>query len=92
MVIWKYQLQIRDVQPVYMPSRAEILSAHEQDGEICIWAMVDPSCPKIRRFIEILGTGNPVPNMEEGISRKLIGTVVMPPYVWHVFEWLKETP
>lgn len=86
--IWKYILQITDKQPVLMPNGSEILSVSEQDGNLCIWAMGDVSKEKDERWIEIIGTGNPI-YCDMGVDRKFVGTAVMGSgLVWHVFESL----
>lgn len=83
MEIWKYQLAVTDRQHVQMPIGAQILSAHLQNGIMCLWAVIDDNCTeRVNRDIEIFGTGNPVPDGR----RAFIGTVVAPPFVWHVFE------
>lgn len=83
MIIWKYELQLTDRQTVVMPIGSEILSVDNQRGSLCLWAMADPEQPEQNRNIEIIGTGNP---MLDG-RREFIGTVVMNPFVWHVFEF-----
>ena len=50
-----------------------------------LWAMCDTEKPGEDRVIEIIGTGNPV-HMDMGVERTFIGTAVMNPFVWHVFE------
>lgn len=42
MVIWKYELRTEDTQQIEMLYKAEILSVANQDGNLCLWAMVDP--------------------------------------------------
>ena len=87
MVIWKFELQITDLQEVTMPDGAELLSVANQNGSLCLWAMVDPDLSKEKRhrYIEIIGTGNPI-LVDVAIDRKFIGTAVVSPFVWHVFE------
>lgn len=87
MVIWKFELAITDMQEVTMPDGAELLSVANQNGNLCLWAIVDPSKERRRRYIEIIGTGNPMPT-DMGVDRKFIGTAVVNPFVWHVFERL----
>ena len=81
---WKYPLEITDEQNLMMPEGAEILTAQIQGGTLCLWALVNPAAPKQRRTIEILGTGNPAPDVE----RKYISTAQMAggSLIWHVFE------
>ena len=80
--IWKYTLEITDLQTVEMPSGAIILSVDNQDGSLCLWALVDTEAAKEEVCIEIIGTGNPV----FSATRQFIGTVLMGSLVWHVFE------
>lgn len=85
--IYKYPLQITDHQLVKMPLDSDVLSVDEHRGQLCLWAMVDPqSRDVIQRRIEIIGTGNPIPELQSIFRRQFIGTVVMDPFVWHVFE------
>lgn len=83
--IWKYELKISDHQMIEMPIESEILSVKVQDNELCLWAKVDTKRSTETRVIEVFGTGNPV-YMDMGVSRRFIETVVMDPFVWHVFE------
>lgn len=85
MVIWKYELCIKDTQQVEMPYMAEILSVDNQDGNLCLWAIGDPAMGMASRTIEIIGTGNFFVD-KLPIIRKFIGTVIIKPFVWHVFE------
>lgn len=81
--IWKFELEITDIQTLKMPCGAKILSAASQNGTLCLWAMCDTEKPDKNRVIEIIGTGNPVHMCFE---RVFIGTAIMNPFVWHVFE------
>ncbi|WP_417459103.1 hypothetical protein [Kordiimonas sp.] len=86
MTIWKYELEITDLQRVAMPKGAKILSVGKQGAYACLWAMVDENEDATEeRCIEIVGTGNPM-HRSMGFARRFIGTVVMTPFVWHVFE------
>lgn len=81
--IWKYELEITELQTVQMPAGASILHADNQHGVLCIWVMVDPNARKEGRCIEIIGTGHSIMSA----TRRFIGTVLMGPLVWHVFDW-----
>jgi hypothetical protein len=88
MKIYKYQLKITDIQTVSMPKGAEILSAQEQHGEVCIWALVNPEEHwMIERTILIIGTGNPIDDDIDLEDYFFVGTVQCPRsvIVWHVF-------
>lgn len=87
MVIWKFELKLTGMQEVRMPEGAELLSVANQNGNLCLWAMVDHRKKRQFRFIEIIGTGNLIP-MDMGVDRKFIGTAVFDTFVWHVFERL----
>lgn len=80
--IWKYILELKDIQDVKMPFGANVLNAQLQDGKITLWAKVQSfNSPEPRRFI-INGTGHEL-NDEGDIY---IGTVQQLPFVWHIFE------
>ena len=87
--IWKFPIEITDVQPVNMPQGAEILSAQMQGGQLCLWALVDSEKLTTERVIEVFGTGNPI-HVDMGVGRKFIATAqtAQMPLVWHVFERL----
>lgn len=85
--IWKYELQVTSMQEVQIPKGAELLSVANQNGSLCMWAKVDADKKRERRHIEIFGTGNPMPQ-DMGVDRRFIGTAVIDPFVWHVFERL----
>lgn len=82
MTIWKYELEITDRQTIQMPEGSQILSVANQNGKLCLWAIVSPANSDRDRVIEIIGTGNPM----RISNRKFIGTVVIDPFVRHVFE------
>ena len=83
--IYKYVLLEADNQSIGMPTGAEILSVGEQNGELVMWARVNPDNPHGLRNIVIKGTGHPIGAHELG---RFIGTVIMlgGRLVWHVFE------
>lgn len=91
--IWKYQLQIIDRQIFSMPVGAKLLSVGNQTDDplfgelqtgscVCIWALVDTDADLVERTFEIIGTGNPM----EDDERFFVGTCIIDPFVWHVFE------
>lgn len=64
--IYKYELDITDVQSLMMPAGAVPLTVQTQaaHGTVNLWALVDPEAkPELRRF-RIFGTGHPVPDAE----------------------------
>ncbi len=85
MVIWKFDLEITDTQHVILPMDARLLSVGNQRGNLCLWAIVNPVKAMETRCIEIIGTGNPIEKLV-GFHREFLGTIVIDPFVWHVFE------
>ena len=80
--IFKYKLEIKNEQTIEMPACAKILSAKDQFGDLCIWAMIDTEQQVQPRTIRIIGTGHQVVT---GLVRH-IETVIQGPMVWHIFE------
>lgn len=81
--IWKFTLDITDLQDVAMPEGAEILTVQTQRNKICIWAVVDPEARIICRRFRIAGTGHAIDG-----RNGYIGTTMTDgsDFVWHVFE------
>lgn len=80
--IHKYRLKIVDYQSIETHIGAEIISVGEQDGNLCVWAMVDTKKPSVEKKIWVIGTGNYCAPSVEGF----VGTVAIGPHVWHVFQ------
>lgn len=86
MKIYKYPLVLTDQQSHPMPAGADILSAGlGANGQLCVWAMVNPNSGLRPRHLWIVGTGNPLPE----VPLRFIGSVTIAPFVWHVFEELR---
>jgi len=85
MKISKYTLKIINEQSIRMPVGSIVLSVANQFDKLCVWALVDDTVPvsELKHF-EVVGTGNPIINDEH--KRRFIGTVLINPFVWHVFE------
>ena len=85
--IHKFPLKITDNQTIEMEVGAEILTVQIQRGEPFIWALVDTDKEHEERFIEVIGTGNPITGTN---NRKYIGTfqVYDGQLMFHVFEYL----
>lgn len=82
--IFKFPLQITDIQKIRMPKDSSLLTVQVQKGTPCLWALVDTDKEAVERLIGIIGTGHPVP---ENVLR-YIGTfqVLEGTFVGHVFE------
>lgn len=84
--IYKYELEITDHQFVEMPVMSRVLSAKEQNGKLCIWALVDPNMPMRKKNVQVIGTGNPIETNVSYHDWDFIDTVIMSyGLVWHVF-------
>lgn len=87
-VIYKYQLEIKDFQEVELPSEHRILSVQNQNGTICLWAVVDDQETSMtKRRLTIIPTGVPNPDLDFylGDDIEYIATVQLGPLVFHVF-------
>lgn len=80
--IYKYPLIATDLQYIDMPNGAVILTVQMQGGAMCLWAQVDLDKAEVVRVIAVYGTGNLMP-AEAG---QYVGSVQMPPFVWHVYD------
>lgn len=80
-VVRKYLLN----QKVPIPRGAEILHIDYQDGQIQIWALVDPNEPIIeQRTFFIVGTGSLLPDTPTPLTH--LTTLKSGPFIWHIFE------
>ncbi len=82
--IYKYPIPVDDTLVVGMPDGAQILTVQVQDGQPCLWALVDPTAALRMRHIDIYGTGHP---MAEHPGR-YIGTFQLHDgrLIFHVFD------
>lgn len=82
--IYKYQLTITDKQTIKLPLGFKILSIQQQNYELTIWALVDPSeKEKVNSTFYIFGTGHEIYSEQD---LEYISTVQMiNRLVWHVF-------
>ena len=87
MEIFKYHLEIADTCKTKMPMGAEVLHVAEQNGELCVWALVNPENTLQEQLFRIFGTGHRIPDDEYFL--KHVGTVLMEngKLVWHVFQY-----
>lgn len=81
-VIWKYRLDAVRRVAIDMPAGARLVSVQTQDGAGCVWALVDPNAPLVKRIVEVAGTGWDLPN-DLG---EYVGTFQTGPFVWHLFD------
>lgn len=82
--IYKYKLANMADTYAVMPAGAEILHAHEQGDNICVWALIDPRQTETeKRIFKIVGTGHEF--AAEGM--RYLGTAHFDgQFVSHIFE------
>jgi len=84
--IFKYEIEIKDGQYIDMPAGAQVLSAKEQNGKLCIWCLVDTRCSNKPKQIMIVGTGHDIHFDIGEYSLNFVDTVLMSnSLVFHVF-------
>ncbi len=87
MKIFKYEIGDSSCMPVgdhvlMMPQSAHILHAGFQNDRLCVWAMVQTNCEKVKRSISVFGTGHNIP-FSHG---QYVGSAVSDTLVWHVLD------
>ena len=90
--IFKYPFVTTGSLGISMPRFAKILCVQMQDGNPCIWAMVDPEQKLVMRHFEVFGTGHSIPDIPDSFpsipARVYVGTYQQAngKLVWHLFE------
>lgn len=79
--IWKFQLNVTDVQPISIPAGARPLSVQVQAGVPCLWALVDPHAKRATLYVRTFGTGH---TCDADVS-SFVGTYQLGALVFHVF-------
>jgi hypothetical protein len=83
--IWKYELEIKDRQLIYLPLRAQILSVTEQYDKPVLYALVDDeeTYEKVHHVI-MHGTGHAAEDVDDAI---FLGTLKFQAgqFMLHVF-------
>jgi len=84
MKVYKYYLGEDPESTIELPIGATVLKVDFQDGNICLWAMVNPELQTEPRTFEVFGTGDDMPDYE----LKFINTFFVKGgmYVLHAFE------
>ena len=85
--IYKYDLKITDEQFVEIAGFHSFLKVAEQNGNLCLWCIVDTGIKHIYTAeINIVGTGTPVKFKTKIKHTSHLGSVVMSNgLVWHIF-------
>lgn len=86
--IWKFTIPITDQVDIMMPGYVKFLpfiKPGSTPATLDLYAEVHPDIePAMRRF-HVVGTGNPMPLVQ---NNGYIGSVTDGPFVWHVYEGL----
>jgi hypothetical protein len=85
--VYKYPLPLNDRVTLEIPRGAKPLYVAEQNGQLCLWALVDPEHVEEERGFYILGTGQ---RTTDDKTTQYVGTAICDGgrFVWHVFEAL----
>ena len=87
MRILKYPLQIVDSQTLLIPHHSDARLLAVQDGVLCLWLEVRDDWAKRPHTLRLVGTGHDISDL---MNYEHVGSVVMPPFVWHAY--LSEQP
>jgi len=58
--VFKYPIEVNDHFTLFLPKGAKILKVECQNGEPCLWTLVNPDNPVERRIFRFAGTGHPM--------------------------------
>lgn len=87
--IYKYSVDIIGEQVITLPKGSEILTIQTQIDEPKMWVLVDPKeTEKEEVVLETLGTGENIPDTENGTERKYLASYQIRGggLVFHVFQ------
>lgn len=84
--VWKYDVQLADMFTIDIPRGSRILTVQVQNGAPRIWALVNPSEPRVHRRFRMAGTGHDIDDSD--FTMAYIGSVqeLGGALVWHLFE------
>lgn len=88
--IYKYPVPIHDEFIINMPNGAQPLSVRVQNGQVYMWAMVNPRNAMIEKRFYLRGTGHPIEVDDENL--RFIDTFQIHDgsLVCHLFEDVEE--
>jgi len=90
--VWKYKLPIDDNVTIQIKVAAHVLCVAEQDGSICLWAIVNPEDEDEDRYFRIAGTGHPIESHRDWDYIGTVHNVGGMGLVFHVFEKIGSIP
>lgn len=82
--IYKYTLEVEDIQVLEIPHGAQFLSVQVQHGKPCMWVRLNPKAQEVRVKVCTVGTGHPAERVE---GMQFVGTYQLDggQFVGHVF-------
>jgi len=85
LTVYKYQIPPEDHLIIDMPKGARILHVGSQYNVIMLWALVDPSQPKVTSRFRLAETGRPIDDADCG---NFVGTAIIcdGALVFHLFD------
>lgn len=81
--IYKYEVPMSHNADIEMPEKFTVLSVHNQNNNITMWALVETTSPTKVQHFKVFGTGFDLPKGTNDMD--FVGTVIIGQYVWHVF-------
>lgn len=81
-IIYKYELEIDNINTIIMPSEHVILKVAEQDGKLFFWAEVETNAEEIGKIFMIYGTGQELSHSGFGY---LDSVIMSSGLVWHIY-------
>ena len=81
--VYKYMIVVDDINDVLIPKGAQILTVQTQNGTPFIWALVDTEAATTHRYLRLVGTGFPLPDLGKyvGTFQQYNGSLV-----YHLFD------
>ena len=91
MKIYKYPLEVENIQELEVPGSFQFLHLDTQEDKICVWGFVDPHDISLYTYrIHCFGTGQDIKPSVNLKRRNHLGTIQQHGFVWHFF--IEEKP
>lgn len=82
--IWKYPV-LSPNGIVEMPAGAKVIHVHEQHGNPCLWAEVDPDADIVDRVVEVVPTNGTPDGENEYVGTVHLKDLYGDPIVFHIY-------
>jgi hypothetical protein len=89
--VWKFPLGTMAVLSAPASAKVVLVALDPATDQPAIWLEVDQDLPKVERIFGIYGTGHSIEGNGGFPSPLHVGSVVQPPFVWHIYE-LRTAP